>query len=186
MIPPSTPLDVHIHYHRPPDRTDRFVQRILQDDPWVKITHADRVRLDRPLSIDDDVALEDGSEVVWFTFPGAWHDIGRFHLRDGTLTGIYANILVPCTFEPGGVWHTTDLFLDLWIPTPTGEWTAGRPAMPSLLDEEELELALGAGWVDETTATRARSEAGRLIEAASEGRWPPDSVAEWPLERIRS
>ena len=61
-----------------------------------------------------EVALERGSDAVWFTFPGLWHDIGRFHRSDGTFTGIYANILTPPLIQPDGVWHTTDLFLDLW------------------------------------------------------------------------
>ncbi len=186
VIRPPTPSDVHIYYHRPPDRTDRFVQRLIYDDPWVKITFAERLSLARPLVIDGEVALEDGADAIWFTFPGAWHDIGRFHRADGTLTGIYANILTPCTFEPGGVWHTTDLFLDLWIPTPSGRWDPGRRAKPQLLDLDELGRAEVAGWVPSDTAYRARAEAARLVEAAMEGKWPAESVGEWPRERIRS
>ena len=61
------------------------------------------------------IALEAGSDAVWFTFPGLWHDIGRFHRADGEFTGIYANILTPPVIEPDGKWETTDLFLDIWV-----------------------------------------------------------------------
>jgi len=177
--------EVHIHYLRPPDRTDVFVQELVHDDGRTKVTFAREIDLPDPLRIGDRVALEDGSDVVWFTFPGAWHDIGRFHLRDGTLTGIYANILIPCTFAPGEDWETTDLFLDLWMPADAGGWAAGRPREPVVLDAEELDEAERFGWVTRWVAARARAEADRLVEAARSGRWPPPVVEAWTRERIR-
>ena len=175
--------DVHIHYHRPPARTDVYVQRLLWDDGRVKITFAPNIQLARPLVVSESVALEAGSDVVWFTFPGAWHDIGRFHRADGTLAGIYSNILTPCVFEAGETWHTTDLFLDLWIPTPNGVW-AGGAATPELLDEDELEHAVAAGWLSSALVSAAKGEARRLSEAARRGEWPPPVVREWTRERV--
>lgn len=174
--------DVHIHYHRPPDRTDIFVQELIHDDGRVKVTFARGIHLAAPLVISGRIALENGADVVWFTFPGAWHDIGRFHRADGTLTGVYANILVPCVFEPGGTWHTTDLFLDLWMPAPSGVWSA-EPARPEVLDGEELAGAEASGWITPRMSARARAEAERLVRAAERGAWPPRVVTEWTRER---
>ena len=176
--------EIHIYYHRPPDRTDLFIQRLIHDDPWVKITFAQGLTLARPLEIGGEIVLEEGADAVWFTFPGEWHDIGRFHLADGTLTGIYANILIPCTFEPGGVWHTTDLFLDLWIPVLGGRWDPDERIIPEVLDSNELKKARDAGWIPYATAQRAHAEVERLLTAARHGTWPPPSVREWTRERV--
>lgn len=175
--------DVTIHYLRPPDRLEHFHQRLVHEDAEVKVTFASNLNLDEPLRIGNRIALERGSDAVWFTFPGAWHDIGRFHRADGTLTGIYANVIVPCLFEPGGVWRTTDLFLDLWIPAEGGRWDGGPSPGVKLLDEAELDEAKAQGWVDEATAERAREEAARLLSGARSGSWPPSIVEEWTRER---
>ncbi len=184
--PPGRLPEVHIHYHRPPDRTDVFVQRLIRDDPWVKISCAEGIELDEPLRIDGRIVLERGSDVVWFTFPGEWHDIGRFHRRDGTLTGIYANILSPCVFEPGGDWYTTDLFLDLWIPARKQGGIDGRAAAPRLLDLEQIAEAEERGWIAPATGERARREAERLLSRARASRWPHPVVHEWTRERALS
>jgi predicted RNA-binding protein associated with RNAse of E/G family len=176
--------DVHIHYHRPPGRTDLYVQPLVIDDGRVKITFAERVKLSRPVVLAGEVALEEAADAVWFTFPGAWHDIARFHRADGRLSGIYANILTPCVFEAGETWHTTDLFLDLWIPTPSGIWREG-PSSPQLLDEDELAHAEREGWIGPPLAAAAKAEAARLTEAARRGEWPPPVVGEWTRERVR-
>lgn len=146
--------------------------------------------------------LEPRAPVVWFTFPGAWHDIGRFHTADGRFTGYYANILTPVErvavpgsapslpAEPPGpgpdargagsgveTWHTTDLFLDVFLD-PRG---AVR-----VLDQEELEVAAARGWIDPLTVRTAETEAARLAADARAGRWPPAIVKAWPLERARA
>lgn len=164
---------VRIHYRRLPDREEVFQQRLLLDAPDVKITLARDLPIEEPLMIAGRPALEPGSAAVWFTFPGAWHDIGRFHLADGTFTGIYANILTPPVLG-NGAWDTTDLFLDVWIE-PSGTL--------HVLDEDQLEEALRRGWVDPDMAERARQEVGRIVTATREGRWPPSVVSEWTLAR---
>jgi hypothetical protein len=182
---PSERSRVRIHYRRLPDSEQVFDQRVVLERDDVIVTLSAPLELDRPMEIDGRVALETGSVAVWFTFPGAWHDVGRFHRADGTFTGIYANILTPAViltppatggpaaFE-GPRWHTTDLFLDVWLP-------AGGPAM--LLDEDELAAALEQGDIDPEVAARAREEAERLLDLARTGRWPPDVVRDWTLER---
>ncbi len=132
--------------------------------------------------VDGITVLEADSPAVWFTFPGARHDIGRFHTPAGAFTGYYANILTPVEVFPRGPdgadrWRTTDLFLDLFV-TPAGE--------AHLLDRDELEDALRRGWIGPGAAQAALAEASRLLEAAARGAWPPPIVDDWPLERARS
>ena len=111
---------VHIHYRRLPDREDIYVQDLVLDHPEVKVTFQPSTPISSPVVVDGATVLEPGSPAVWFTFPGAWHDIGRFHDRQGRFTGIYANVLTPCILHREGStgeilrWDTTDLFLDVW------------------------------------------------------------------------
>ncbi|MFW6078913.1 MAG: DUF402 domain-containing protein [Gemmatimonadota bacterium] len=140
------------------------------------VTFLDRTPLEHPIVIDDVVALEDGAPAIWFTFPGSWHDIGRFHRADDTFTGIYANVLTPVRFRDATDWETTDLFLDVWLPP-------GGP--PRILDRDEFAAALDRGWLDTGDAARANEEAERLASAAERGEWPPPVVEEWTLERVR-
>jgi predicted RNA-binding protein associated with RNAse of E/G family len=171
----SVPI-VRIDYFRPPDRKEVFVQKLILDEDAVKITFAENVPFDPPIVILGEVALEAGSDAVWFTFPGEWHDIGRFHRADGTFTGIYANVLTPPVIGPNHIWETTDLFLDVWIDG-NGEL--------SVLDEDQLTEAEEKGWVTPDAAERARLEVERIRAAHAEGRWPPPVVEEWTLERAR-
>lgn len=149
-----------------------------------------------PTLVAGRTVLEPGSPVVWFTFPGVWHDIGRFHRADGAFTGYYANILTPV--EPGdvagrrrgdptvrgptaligaGEWRTTDLFLDVFIDLDDGI---------HVLDRDEFNAAVAHGWIDRSTARTAEREAARLTDAARAGEWPPPLVDAWPLGRART
>lgn len=166
---------VRINYRRPPGHLQVFEQRLVYDGPDVKVTLSENMPYEPPMRIAGDVVLELGSDVVWFTFPGAWHDVGRFHRADGTFTGLYSNILTPPTFH-GTEWDTTDLFLDVWV-APDGTAT--------LLDQDELDEALGKELVDRGTAVRAWEEAQRLLKEAAAGAWPPPVVHEWTLEHCR-
>jgi len=163
---------VRIHYRRLPDREDVFDQVVLEARPDVVVTYAPSAPVSGPLRVDGRVILEPGSPVVWFTFPGAWHDIGRFHRADGRYTGCYANVLTPPEMG-NGVWSTTDLFLDVWVPAERG------PAR--ILDVDELEDALALDQIDAATARRAREEARTLKASADAGRWPPPIVDRWTL-----
>ena len=137
--------------------------------------------MERPTVVDGRIVLEAASPVVWLTFPGARHDIGRFHAPDGTFTGYYANILTPVEIgrdrDGTDVWRTTDLFLDVFVD-PAGT--------VHLLDQEELAEALARHWIDQATAAAALEEAERLVREARSGRWPPPVAREWSLERARA
>jgi predicted RNA-binding protein associated with RNAse of E/G family len=168
---------VRIDYLRPPGRREVFIQQLLLDTPEVKVTLAESVPFDPPIRIQGHTALEAGSDAVWFTFPGEWHDIGRFHRADDEFTGIYANILTPPVIHSNGVWETTDLFLDVWLDAK-GRFT--------VLDEDQLEEAVVKGWVPNAVAYRAREEVERIEKAFQAGTWPPRVVQEWTLTRARS
>lgn len=168
---------VLIHYRRLPDNERIFDQRVVLERDDVIITLSQPLDLPEPMTLDGRVMLEEGSLALWFTFPGAWHDIGLFHRADRSFTGLYANVLTPPEID-GGVWHTTDLFLDVW-------WPDGAESA-QLLDEDELAEAVAAGHIDEELAARARQEAERLLGLALSGDWPPSIVGEWTLERALS
>lgn len=167
---------ITLHYHRPPDRTDVFVQELLYADDDVLVSYNAQTPLKRPFVVNGSVALEDGSPAIWFTFPGLMHDIGRFHTRDGTFTGLYANIMLPVELHSRHEWSATDLFLDVWI----GE---GENAL--IIDREEWAEAVERGWLTRDVAERADAEAHRIVEMHQQGMWPPAIVNEWPISRVR-
>lgn len=164
-----------IHYRRLPDREQLFEQRLLDETPECSVTFVDAVALSRPVLADGRTILEPGAPVLWFTFPGRWYDIGRFHLTDGTFTGHYANLLTPVRMH-GDEWWTTDLCLDVW---------KGADGEVLLLDEDEFDEARARGWMDDATADTALREAHALVAAAQDGAWPPPEVLAWTLERAR-
>jgi predicted RNA-binding protein associated with RNAse of E/G family len=168
--------EVEIHYTRPPGRLTVFRQHVVERTAECVVTLLDEVDIPRPLTADGHTILEPGAPVVWFTFPGLWHDIGRFHTRAGRFTGFYANILTPVAFVTPTCWETTDLFLDVWLDD--------RGA--TLLDADELAAAVHSGAVSRVDASRARIEADALIRAAGAGGWPPGVCQRWPLERARA
>jgi predicted RNA-binding protein associated with RNAse of E/G family len=170
----STPERVRIHYQRPPDREEIFEQRVVEWRPDCVVTLLESARLEQPMHIAGALALEAGSPIVWFTFPGVAHDIGRFHTAEGSPTGLYANVLTPVEFVAPERWRTTDLYLDVW------QDTLGRI---HVLDEDELAAAVRSRWVDEPTAAAARAEAARIVDLAAQGEWPPPIVHEWTLAR---
>lgn len=167
---------VEIHYLRPPGRTTIFRQRIVERTTACVITLLEHAELSRPVSVHGRTVLEHGSPVVWFTFPGLWHDIGRFHSAEDRFTGFYANVLTPVQFVTPLHWETTDLCLDVWVDDRGAE----------LLDADELDEAEAAGAIAGAHAARARSEAAELLERAAAGTWPPPVCREWTLERART
>ena len=156
----------------------RFEQILVTREAGVAVTLLERAAVERASVVGGATILEPGSPIVWFTFDGAAHDIGRFHRADGTFTGCYANVLTPVEGFAGADWSTTDLCLDVWLPADGGA--------PVLLDEDELNDAAGRGWIDGETASAAAAEAAWLIEQARAGAWPPPVVHDWTLERARA
>ncbi len=168
---------IQIRYRRPPDREELFEQRFVARDGGTIVTLLEAATVKRPLLVDGLTILEPGSPIVWFTFAGERHDIGRFHRADGAFTGLYANVLTPVQGLDTADWATTDLFLDVWLPA--------SGVAPQLLDEDELAEAAERGWIDATTAASSRTEGARLIDAFRSGAWPPPIVHRWTLDRAR-
>jgi len=169
--------EVRIHYIRPPDREQLLVQRLVYEDARVVVSLLESAPMAHPITIAGELATEPGAALLWFTFPGEWHDVGRFHTLDGGFTGLYADILEPVVPVGPREWRAVDLFLDIWLDA--------RGGPPRLLDEDELEEALERGWVDAATGAAARREAERLMRLTRAGAWPPPIVYEWTLERAR-
>ena len=169
------PRTITIHYGRLPDRISVFEQLIVEETEECIVTLIEHSQIARPVLAGGEVILEPGGPAVWFTYPGRWHDIGAFYLLDGTFTGWYANILTPVEIA-GDRWETMDLCIDVWMAAD------GRVM---LLDEDEFDEAIAAGWMDEATARAAREEAERLAAEARAGRWPSAHVRSWDLPRAR-
>ena len=131
----------------------------------------------RELRVGDRVILEAGAPIVWYVFPEKWHDIGRFHLADGTVTGWYTNITTPPEMA-GDSWTARDLFLDLWQPADGGSavW----------LDQDELDQAVRQGHVDRATLQRINNERTMIDLQVREGTWPPAVARDIGLELARS
>ena len=172
----SALTDIAIRYTRPPGRVTVFHQQLVHRTAGCIVTVLEHATIEEPVIVRDAIVLERGAPVVWFTFPGAWHDIGRFHTCRGDFTGFYANILTPVRFVSPKEWETTDLFLDVWLDARG----------TSLLDEDELEAAVRNGAVSAGDAIRARAEAAALLDGAAAGTWPPAICRRWTLERATS
>src|SRR5690606_1976306 len=90
--------EVEIHYTRPPGRTTVFRQHVVQRTSGCVVTLLEHTDIAKPIMVRGVTVLEPGAPVVWFTFPGLWHDVGRFHTAAGRFTGFYANVLTPVRF----------------------------------------------------------------------------------------
>lgn len=168
---------VSIQYVRLPVRLEVFEQAVVDDDGECVVTFLPAAKLKKPMEVGGRVVLEPGSPIVWFTYRGeVWHDVGRFHRADGTFTGVYANVLTPVRMQDAE-WVTTDLFLDVWVDADGGE--------VEILDRDEFDAALAAGWITPATAARALAEAEHLTADARRGVWPPAEVRAWTLDRVR-
>lgn len=166
---------VAIHYRRLPNRDEMFTQTLVDVQMDCVVTLLEAASIATPMRINGQVVLDPDSPIVWHTYPGKWHDIGRFHRSDGIFTGYYANVLTPVRMD-GAQWFTTDLCLDVWY---------GADGRVELLDEEDFAEAVNRGWIDARTEHRARMEAEDLLRSAHHGAWPPAEVHQWTLQSAR-
>ena len=167
--------EIAIHYRRPPDRLDIFIQDLVVDEPDHKITLHDPSNLTTALTVGDQIIQEPGAPIVWYVFPNAWYDIGRFHLADGTFTGYYINLIAPPQLGER-YWTIYDLCLDVWLD-PSGNCV--------VLDQDEFDEAVDSHWIDTTTAERVRHELDDVLQKLATGRFPPDVVQRYPLPLVR-
>lgn len=167
----------HIHYlfHRPGKGTTEYHERLLVDEPDVKILLHERYH-GRALRVAHGLILEPSAPLIWFLFPGRWYEIARFHRADESFTGWYTNLCTPVEFD-GDVWSTTDLFLDHWL---------GVSGDACWLDEDELEGALHAGLIDGPTAQRLAGERETIDSCVANRTWPPPIARQFDLARARA
>lgn len=165
---------VRYEYYRPGKGVIVYPHRLVLDRPDVKALLMERYE-HADLRIDDRVVLQRHAPSLWFVFPDAWSDVGRFHLADDTFTGWYTNVCTP--FQAGGLsWSSTDLFLDLWMPA-LGE--------PRWLDEHEFEAAVASRLLSAPLAKRALAERARIEGLLAIGAWPPPMCREMDLAFFR-
>ena len=168
------PRSIDYEYRRTGKPTTHFREWLVLDRPDVKVLLLDEYD-GAEVQVDGVAVLESGAPIVWCVFPDRWYDIGRFHLRNGTITGWYTNLCRPVRID-GDHWVGSDLFLDLWQPVE-GE--------PRWLDEEELAHAVHTRLIDGATHQRIRNERSIIELQLREDAWPPPVVQDIDLAQAR-
>ena len=160
---------IELIYTRLPNQVSHFQQELLYEDATVIVTQQ-KVKISEPLVIEDMTVLDDGYTAVWFIFDNRWYDIGKMYTLQGTFTGYYCDIIQPSKRSVSTdnqflfTVEITDLCLDLWV-YPDGRY--------HVLDEDEFEIAVCNGWIDDTLAQRAKKELQMLIQQVTGGTFPP-------------
>ncbi len=169
------PRAIRYEYRRPGKEVTVYDEWLVLDRPDAKVLLLERY--DGPeLRRGKDVMLGAGAPIVWYVFPEKWHDIGRFHRADGTLTGWYTNLSKPVEMR-GDTWSASDLFLDHWLP---------RVGEPAWLDEDEFDAAVRSGLIDTATKRRVQNERTIIDLQVSEGAWPPAIARDIDLAQARA
>lgn len=169
------PRPIQFEYSRPGKSVGVYDHQLVLDEPELKIMLMEGYD-GEPIRINDETVVEPGASLLWYVFPGAWHDVGRFHLADDTLTGWYTNFCTPIAME-GDRWSSTDLFLDHWM-TPEGRH--------SWLDEEELAGAIASGLVSAEWQNALMQERAVVQSNLEVGAWPPPIALDFGLEEARA
>lgn len=110
--------------------------------------------LETPWQQDDVIIALPG--YIWRTRweVGKPYVITKFLNQDGNLVGVYCDICRPVTKTDEG-FAFDDLYLDVWqVP--------GKA--PALLDEDELEEAVAAGYISTEEARQAHENASTVIK----------------------
>ena len=166
---------VQFEYHRPGMDVVSYEEVLVLDRPDMKVLLQHEFA-GSDVTHGGSVILQQGAPIVWFVPVGSWHDIGRFHLQDGTFTGFYTNLSKPVDIQPVK-WVGYDLCLDLWQPTQ------GTPAW---LDEDEFDDAVRRRFIDKSTRQRVLNERALIDLQVSTGQWPPPIVRDIDLEQAKS
>jgi hypothetical protein len=157
-----------VFYRRGPGQVTVYEQELLYDDGRLIVSSAPfrpsaSLRAQLPRLADEEY------RAIWSVALGEWHDLGKVYDLAGELVGYYCDIIRPARRTPAGL-EVEDLFLDLWV-FPEGRYL--------VLDEAEFAVALSRGWLDASTAARAKGELSRLIGEVESGRFPPAKVREF-------
>jgi hypothetical protein len=74
---------IRYEYRRPGKPVQVYEEWLVLDRPDAKVLIQEYPGPD--LEVDGEPMLQGGAPAVWYVFPEKWHDIARFHLRDGSL-----------------------------------------------------------------------------------------------------
>ncbi len=165
---------INYEYRRPGKATTEFVEWLVLDRADAKVLLLEEYT-GPEVRVDGVPILASGAPIVWYIFPERWHDIGRFHLADGTHSGWYTNLCLPVEIGPER-WVGNDLFLDLWQPAH-GE--------PQWLDEDELDQAVRSRLIDPATRRRIQNERTMIELQVKQGAWPPPVARDVDLAQAR-
>lgn len=166
---------IRYEYHRPGKDVTVYHEWLVLDRPDVKVLLLDAYD-GAVLRLGETVMLDAGAPIVWYVFPGKWHDIGRFHRSDDRFTGWYTNLAKPVEMHDG-VWSAHDLFLDLWL---------SRDGGATWLDEDEFANAVRSGVIDSATKRRILNERAIIDLQVSRGAWPPAIARDIDLTQARA
>lgn len=165
---------VEIDYRRGPRHRRLYVQELLYRARGYRITLHCWPEGAGSVRVAEDLVLEPGAPLLWFTYPGRPYEVASFHDSDGERLGFYTNLVRPSELE-GPRWVLHDLWLDVWQPA------AGEPR---ILDRDELAEAEEEGWITPGAARGVRELAARILERAARGGWPPEEVRRTPLASV--
>jgi predicted RNA-binding protein associated with RNAse of E/G family len=166
---------IQFEYRRPGRGTTVYDEWLVLERPDVKVLLQEGYS-GPAVNVGDKRVLDSGAPMVWFVFPDAWYDIGRFHLGDGAFTGWYTNLCKPVRFD-GDRWIGNDLFLDLW------QHAAGGAVW---LDEHEFDAAVKTGLVDPPLKKQVLNQRRLIDLQASQNAWPPPIAKDIDLGQVRA
>lgn len=170
-----TAREITYRYRRPGKGEETYRQLVVLERPDTKVLLTEAYG-GAPLEAGGAVIQEPGAPIVWYLFPEKWHDIGRFHLADGSCTGFYTNLTTPVEMNDDR-WSAIDMFLDLWQPLD-GE--------PMWLDEDELADAAKRRVIDTATKKRVLNERAIIELELRRGAWPPPVVRDIDLGQAKA
>jgi predicted RNA-binding protein associated with RNAse of E/G family len=163
--------------HRPPDRRDTFIHRLIKDTPTLIISEF-RFDMKKPFLVDGKVAIIPGDHGLLFEYLRGYEIIAVAH--QGILTGYYLNINLPFERVPDG-YVIKDLFLDIWV------WPDGTY---HILDDDEFREACEKGWISEKEKTFALKVLNLLLTRIRKKAFPPGYVVtlskKWVSRGIRT
>ncbi len=165
---------IRYEYTRPGKEIKVYNQWLVHESTSVLVLYMPKYE-GSSLTIEGEPAIDPGGSILWYVFPGAWHDIGRFYLSDTTPTGWYTNLCTPVERD-GDNWFCTDLFLDHWISS------SGNSVW---LDEKEFNDACKRDLLTKDQQTSANREREYIQNKIDVGNWPPNSVGVMDLERAK-
>lgn len=159
-----------LRYRRGPGQITVYEHELIHEDEQLIVTRAP-FRPSASLLAQVPQLKAQEYRAIWLVAAGEWHDLGKVYDLDNRLIGYYCDIIRPLRRTADAL-EIDDLFLDLWV-SPDGRWL--------VLDEDEFAEAIGQGWLEPSTAARARRELEELIAEVESGHFPPSVVERFAI-----